>query len=264
MLGIADHGRVRVMTLNRPEALNAFNEALCDVATEALIAAADDARVAVVVITGTGRAFSTGTDVVEMAAYASGADVPRGKHGFLGFIDWVAAFPKPLICAVNGLGVGLGATMLGYADLVFMSSEARLRCPFTALGVTPEAGSSFTFPLLMGRQEASWMLLSSEWMSADDCARIGLAWKICAPDRLLEETLAHAQVLATKPIASLIESKRTIVASLAEPIAQARQRENEAFGRLMGTPANIEGLTAIAERREPDFVSIDEREASDA
>jgi enoyl-CoA hydratase/carnithine racemase len=99
-------------------------------------------------------------------------------------------------------------------------------------------------------------------MSADECARIGLAWKVCEPERLLDETLEHAQVLATKPIASLIESKRTIVASLAEPIVQARQRENEAFGRLMGTPANIEGLTAIAEKREPDFVSIDERDAT--
>ena len=175
-----------------------------------------------------------------------------GRHGFLGLTDQLAAFAKPLLCAVNGLAVGIGATMLGYADLVFMSTEARVRCPFTALGLAPEAGSSFTFPALMGRQKATWMLLSSEWFSADECERVGLAWKLCAPEALLEETLAHASILATKPIASLVESKRTITAALAEPIAAARARENEAFARLMGTPANIEALTALAEKREPE------------
>jgi enoyl-CoA hydratase/carnithine racemase len=263
MLQIADHGRTRLLTLERPEALNAFNEELCDLATDALIAAADDPRVAVVVLTGTGRAFSSGTDVVEMAAHAAGEDVPRGRHGFLGFIDQLAAFPKPFVCAVNGLALGIGATLLGYADLVFMSTDARVRCPFTALGVAPEAGSSYTFPALMGRQHASWVLLSSEWISAEECQRIGLAWKICAPDDLLDEAMAHATVLATKPIASLVESKRTIIAALAEPVAEARARENAAFARLMGTPANVEALAALAERRQPDFVAVDERQASD-
>jgi len=261
MLQIADHERVRVLTLDRPEALNAFNEALCDLVSDALISAGDDPGIAVVVLTGTGRAFSAGTDVVEMAALAAGESVPRGRHGFLGLVDQLVAFPKPLICAVNGLAVGIGATLLGYADLVFMSTDARVRCPFTALGVVPEAGSSLTFPLLMGRQDASWTLLSSEWLSAEECKRVGLAWKVCAPEQLLDDVLTHAAVLATKPIASLVESKRTLTAALAEPIARARDRENEAFARLMGTPANVEALTALAERREPDFVAIDEQHA---
>jgi len=125
--------------------------------------------------------------------------------------------------------------------------------------VAPEAASSFTFPLLMGRQRATWALMSSEWMSAAECHEAGLAWKVCDPDELIDETMAAARLLAAKPLASLLECKRTICAALAGPIAEARARENEAFRRLMGSPANVEGLTALAERRPPDFVGVDTR-----
>jgi enoyl-CoA hydratase/carnithine racemase len=256
VLDIRDTDRIRIITLNRPDALNAFNEALYDATTEALMAAADDPTVAVVVITGTGRAFSAGTDVVEMAQRNSGSIEP-GKHGFPGLIDQLAAFPKPLISAVNGLALGIGTTMLALSDLVFMSTDARCKCPFTSLAVAPEAASSFTFPMLLGRHNATWALMSSEWLSAEDCKEMGLAWRVTEPDQLMEETLRHARVLSSKPISSLVECKTTIVASLQEPIAAARERENQAFQRLLGKPANIEALTALAERREPDFVAID-------
>ena len=117
-------------------------------------------------LTGNGRGFSAGTDLLEMHERATNPDFVAGKHGFLGLIDALVEFPKPLICAVNGLGLGIGATILGFADLAFMSTEARLKCPFTSLGVAPEAASSYLFPRLMGRQDAAWMLLSAEWVSA--------------------------------------------------------------------------------------------------
>lgn len=262
MIRIHDDRRVRTLTLDRPDALNAFNEALYDAMAEALIAAAADPSIAVVVITGTGRAFSAGTDVVEMAARISG-DAVDGTYGFLGMVDQLVAFPKPVLCAVNGLALGIGATMLAFADLVFMSTDARIRCPFTSLAVAPEAASSYTFPLLLGRQHASWVLLSSEWFSADDCARMGLAWRVCEPDRLLDETLEHARVLARKPLASLIETKRTIAAGHRDAVAAARERENQAFVRLLGQPANIEAFQAMAEGREPDFVTVDTKHPVD-
>jgi enoyl-CoA hydratase/carnithine racemase len=140
VLEITDVDRIRTIRLDRPDALNAFNEALYDATADALIDAAADNSVAVVVITGTGRAFSAGTDVVEMAQRNSGG-VENGRHGFPGLIDQLVAFPKPLICAVNGLALGIGATMLALSDLVFMSSDARVRCPFTALAVAPEVGA---------------------------------------------------------------------------------------------------------------------------
>jgi enoyl-CoA hydratase/carnithine racemase len=261
MITIDDAERIRLITLDRPEALNAFNAALYDATTDALTAAAADPGTAVVVITGTGRAFSSGVDVLEMAGFASG-EITAGRDAFPRFIDTLQAFPKPVFCAVNGLALGVGATMLALVDLVFMARDARVRCPFTALAVAPEAGSSFTYPMLMGRQRASWALMSSEWLSADDCRDAGLAWKVCAPDRLLDETMAHARILAGKPISSLIETKRTIIAGLQDSINAARERENAAFGRLLGEPANIEAMTAFAEKREPDFAAVDAQHAA--
>ena len=257
MLDISDDSRVRVLTLNRTEALNSFNEALYDATTEALLAAADDHSVAVVVLTGAGRAFCAGTDLIEMARRSQGDPTfVAGRHGFGGMIDLLTVFPKPLIVAINGIGVGIGATILGYADLAFMSSAARLRCPFTSLGVAPEAASSFTFPQLIGRQNATWALMSSEWLSADDCVAMGLVWRQCEPGELMATTLDHARTLAALPISSLIETKRTIVESQRDPIVAARARENAAFAKLMAGPANAEALRAFAEKRPPDFTSL--------
>ncbi|CAB4859123.1 unannotated protein [freshwater metagenome] len=257
MIKLRDEGRIRVLTLDRPEVRNAFNEALYDAATDALIAAATDPGIAVVVITGAGQAFSSGADLMDMAQRNSGSFV-NGRHGFPGFVDQLIAFPKPLLCAVNGLALGIGATMLALADLVFISSEARVRCPFTRLGVAPEAASSVTFPRLLGRQNATWALMSSEWLSAAECVQMGLAWRECAPDQLLAETMRHAAVLASKPINSLVECKRTIVEPMLAELAAARERENDAFMVLLGGPANTEALMAFAERREPDFTMIDD------
>lgn len=257
MLRIDDADRIRTITLDRPEALNAFNEALYDATTDALLDAAADPSVAVVVITGSGRAFSSGTDVVEMAMRTTDPDFQAGRHGFPGLVDQLTSFPKPLLCAVNGMALGIGATMLGFADLVFMSREARIRCPFTDLAVAPEAASSYTFPVLLGRQDAMWVLLSSEWFDAESCQRMGLAWKVTSPEDLLEETMRHARVLAGKSIPSLMASKRVVNAAAAEAVAAARARENDAYEVLLGAPANLEAFAALAERRPPDFVSVD-------
>src|SRR3954464_1194402 len=201
---IDDSARVRTLTLDRPDALNAFDEALYDATAEALLAAAEDPGVAVVLMTGNGRAFSAGTDLLEMHRMATDPDFERGKHGFPGLVDALAEFPKPLVCAVNGLGLGIGATVLGFADLAFMSTTARLKCPFTSLGVAPEAASSYLLPRLAGRQNAAWMLLSSEWVDAEEAHRMGLAWKVCEPDELLAEARRHAEILASRPIPSLM------------------------------------------------------------
>ena len=256
VLQIDDQARVRTITLDRPEALNAFNEELYDATADALLAAAEDPAVAVVLLTGNGRGFSAGTDLLEMHKLATDPTFARGKHGFLGLLDALAAFPKPLVCAVNGVGLGIGATILGFADLAFMSATARLKCPFTSLGVAPEAASSYLLPLLVGRQNAAWMLLSAEWVSAAEAKEMGLVWRVCEPEDLLPEARRHAEVLAGRPISSLVAVKRTMTEPLREGIAAARQRENAAFAELMGGPANIEALTAFAEGREPDFTQL--------
>lgn len=253
---VHDENRVRTLTLNRPDALNAFNEALYDATAEALLEAAADPGVAVVLLTGAGRAFSAGTDLLEMHQMATDPGFQRGKHGFPGLLDALAGFDKPLVCAVNGVGLGIGATVLGFADLAFMSTTAKLKCPFTSLGVAPEAASSYLFPQLLGRQNAAWMLLSAEWVGAAEAHEMGLVWKVCEPEELLPTSRRHAEILAARPISSLRAVKRTMVEPVRAQIAAARERENACFAELMGGPANLEALTAFAEGREPDFTAL--------
>lgn len=249
MLQITDHKRVRTITLNRPEALNAFNESLYDATCVALRDAAISPEVAVVILTGAGRAFSAGTDLAELEARINDPDFQPGEYGFAGLVSALADFPKPLICVINGMGIGIGATILGYADLAFMSKTARLKCPFTGLGVAPEAASSYLLPALMGRQNAAWMLMSSEWISADQALAMGLVFGIYEPDELSSEATRHAEVLAQHPIPSLLAVKRTLAAPYAEGIADARAREEACFADLMGAEANNNALRRFADRR---------------
>jgi enoyl-CoA hydratase/carnithine racemase len=251
ILQIDDQNGVRTLTLNRPEVLNAFNEALYDATAEALLAAAKDPDIAVVLLTGAGRAFSSGTDLGEMQARVTDPDFAAGKYGFTGLIDALSGFLKPLICAINGVGVGIGTTILGYADLAFMSSTARLKCPFTSLGVAPEAASSYLLPQLVGRQNAAWLLMSSEWVDAEEALRMGLVWKVCEPAALLSEARRHAEILASRPIASLMAVKHTIVEPIRPEIAAASARENAHFAKLIGGQANSDALAEFSSRRGP-------------
>ena len=256
MIDIVDDGRVRTITFQRPEAKNAMNTEMWDGTAEAFLAAADDPGVAVVVLTGSEDSFSAGQDLIEMAQLATG-NGPEQKHGFAGLCRTLIDFPKPLILAVNGLGLGFGTTILGLSDLVFASTNARFKCPFTALGVAPELSSSMTFPRLLGRQNASWVLMSSEWISAERAKEMGLVFELCEPDDLMDQAMAAAHTLASKPISSLIETKATIVEPMRDAMLAAHERENAAFAKLMGTPANIEAMTAFAEKRQPNFDGIE-------
>ena len=119
MIEISTTNRVRLLRLSRPESKNAFNEALYDDLTEALIEADHDKNVAVVVVTGTGDSFSSGTDVVELGQRMGDSSFTPGKHGFPGLANKLIDFSKPLLCAVNGIGLGIGVTILGLSDMVF-------------------------------------------------------------------------------------------------------------------------------------------------
>ncbi len=245
---IDDENKVRTLTFNRPEALNAFNEAMYEATAAALKAAAEDPDVAVVLLTGAGRAFSAGADLREMHSRVTDPQLAGRKSSFTAMVEALSGLPKPLICAVNGVGVGIGATILGYADLAFMSSTARLKCPFTSLGVAPEAASSYLLPRLMGRQNAAWLLMSSEWIGAEEALRMGLVWKVCQPTDLQSEARRHAQILASRPISSLMAVKRTIVDPIRPDILAASARENAYFAELMGGQANADALADFTGR----------------
>jgi enoyl-CoA hydratase/carnithine racemase len=249
ILQVDDQNRVRTLTLNRPDVLNAFNEALYEATAEALRMAAEDPDIAVVLLTGAGRAFSAGNDLREMQARITDPEMANQGSHFTAMIEALTRFPKPLICAVNGVGVGIGTTILGYADLVFMSATARLKCPFTSLGVAPEAASSYLLPQLIGRQNAAWLLLSSEWVGAHEALAMGMVWKVCEPEDLLAEARRHAEILASRPIPSLIAVKQSIVEPTRPDIVAATERENAHFAELLGGQANAAALADFTAKR---------------
>lgn len=250
-LNIHTENRICVVEMNRPEALNAFNNRLMDELADAFLEAEEDPQVNVLVLTGAGRAFSAGADLQEM-----GSATDKPKHGFPGLLDAIFNFSKPFMIAVNGVGAGIGATICGLADLVYISDQARLRCPFSTLGLTAEAASTYTFPRLMGRQRATWFLLSSEWMSGAECVEAGLALELCSPEELMPRTLNQAATLGALPLASLQKTKSLMMQHTRESMRAAAEAENVGLASLMGGPANREALAAFREKRDADFSDL--------
>lgn len=259
VLRVENQGRVRLLTLDRPAALNAFNDELYDAVREALIAAAASPDAAVVVVTGEGRAFSAGQDLAELDHPPSYEDGVR--HGFAPFIETLESFPKPLVAAVNGIGVGIGLTMLPHCDLVLIADEARLRAPFVSLGVTAEAGSTHLLPAAMGWQETAHLLYTASWIDAARAVELGLAWRSVPRVRLLEETLEVANEIAKMPVASLVGTKKLLLAGRLGAVREARERENVTFGRLARGPANREAIAAFREKRDPDFSRLPQEDS---
>jgi len=244
---------VLVLTLNRPEKRNAFNHRLwCDL-RDALVEAWRSDAVRVVVITGAGKAFSAGQDLGEMSR---ATPVEEAGHGFSSFMDRLCDFDKPLIAAVNGLGVGIGLTLLLHCDYVYIARGARLRPPFVTLGVVPEAASSYLFPALLGYRRAIDLLFESDFIDAERAVDLGIATKLCEPADLLPTALERARVLARKPLGALRWTKRLLLATRAEQVRAARAREDEAFRYRVGSPENLEAITAFFEKREPDFSQV--------
>jgi enoyl-CoA hydratase/carnithine racemase len=226
-----DHDGIRLLTLDRPEALNAFDSALYREAGTAIEAARTDDAVRVLVITGAGRAFSAGQDLKELERLAAGEQI---ESGFPVLLDALCSFDKPIVAAVNGVAVGIGFTMLAHCDLVIAAETARFRTPFASLGVAPEAGSSYLFPLRMGWQRAARVLFTDAWLSAGEAVEHGIALERCPDDAVVSRALELAGTIASAPLGSLRAIKATMLAGQADAVAAARAREDAAFAQLLG------------------------------
>ncbi len=243
---VEDDAGVRLIAFNRPGVRNAFDAGMYGAVTGALVAALDDEGIRAVVLTGRGTAFTAGQDLREMAAMATGAGGPEAGSGFQGLMDVIVSFDKPLLAAVNGVGVGLGCTLLAHVDMVLMDEEARLRVPFAELGVPPEAASSWLLPERMGWQQASAMLLASEWIDARQAVQAGLALRMCPPGTVLADTEALARRIASFPPHATRQIKRLMMAARRQQIGEARTREEAAFAALFADPGNNPGATLTA------------------
>ena len=190
---------VRVLIFNRPTVRNAFDTAMYLELTAALRDADADEAVGAVVLTGSDGAFTSGVDLAEMAAIATGTKIEGSDRGFQGLLESLGDIAVPILAAVNGVAVGLGFTVLAHCDLVLVDRGARLRVPFSELGVPPEAASSFLFPAVMGWQRAARVLLTSDWVGAEELVELGLALQVCEPGTVRDETVALAARIASFP-----------------------------------------------------------------
>ncbi len=250
-------GGVRTLTMNRPAARNAFNNQQYRELRDALGDAAGDDGVRVVILTGAGDAFTAGQDLGEMAAAAGPREGRAGEHPFASCMERIIGFDKPLLAAVNGVGVGLGLTVLLHCDIVYIAEGARLRVPFVSLGVVPEAASSYLLPLRVGHQQAAEIFFTAGWVSSSQAVEIGLALRELPRAELLPAIHELADRIAVHPLGSLRHTKCLVQAARGDAIRAARAREDEAFVQRVGSPENVEAVRAFFEKRPPDFSNID-------
>ncbi|MFN8644217.1 MAG: enoyl-CoA hydratase-related protein [Candidatus Binatia bacterium] len=241
------HGHVRLLTFNRVDKRNAFDNPMYRATTAALQAAHEDPATRVVVLTGAGETFCAGQDFSEMHT-GDGAE-----HGFPACLRTLIDYDKPIVAAVNGVGIGLGLTILLHTDVNYIAEGARLRAPFVTLGVVPEAASSLLLPIVVGQQRAAELLFTARWIDAAESVAMGLTYAVVPRDRLLETAMAKAAEIAANPPAAVRHTKRLLRTWRRQAILDARQREDEAFAERLGTPENMEAIAAFFERRPPKF-----------
>jgi enoyl-CoA hydratase/carnithine racemase len=248
-----DDEGVLLVTLNRPEKKNAFHEPQWDALADCLNGAREDPAVAVVVLTGAGGNFSSGVD---LSSFGGEPPPPRADgrpSAFYACVDSVFDFDKPLLAAVRGVAVGGGCTLAVATDIVYVGESLRMRLPFANLGLVPEIGSSYTLQAAIGRQRASELMFTAEWIDAARAVEVGLAARCYPDDRVLDEALAKAHEIAQWPVSSLRAIKQTLQVAHRAGIEAAREAEDEAMRRLAGSPENLEAITAFLQKREPDF-----------
>jgi enoyl-CoA hydratase/carnithine racemase len=237
---------VRVITFDRPEVRNAFDTAMYRDVTAALREADADEAVGAVVLTGRGSAFTSGQDLAEMAAIATGTAVEGAGQGFTGLLDCLTGSSVPLLAAVNGVAVGLGFTLLAHCDMALVAADARLRVPFAELGVPAEAASTFLFPATMGSQHAARILLTSDWVGADELVTLGFALRSCDPGAVLDETVELAARVAAHPRGATRAITSLLRAARRDAVLDANRREQEAFARLLASAAQHGTLADFA------------------
>jgi enoyl-CoA hydratase len=208
---IEEHGPVRLVTLNRPEALNATNEKLHHALVGVWRHLAADEGARAVVLTGAGRAFSAGGDFRHMVDLWEDKAARRREIDAAGILlREMIDFPLPLVAAVNGAAVGLGCNLAVCSDIVLLAESAYIADPHVGVGLTAADGGAPTWPLLMGMLRAKEYLLTSARIPADQAVALGLANRVVPDDQLLDEAFTLARKLAAQPPQAIQSTKRAL------------------------------------------------------
>jgi len=241
-------GAVGLVTLNRPQALNALNEALLTELTDALHAFDGDETVNVMVVAGSERAFAAGADIKEMVE--EDAQGMRDHNPFAAFAR-LRSLEKPVIAAVSGWALGGGCELALSCDLIVASETARFGLPEVTLGVIPGAGGTQLLPRAVGSRLALEMLLNNRVLTAREALAAGMLNRVVPAERWLEEALDLAAEIAGRAPLAVRAAKRMLRRSLELPLSEGIAGEQKEFFNLFDSLDQKEGMRAFIEKRPP-------------
>jgi len=245
-------GAVALVSLNRPDSLNAFNAALRRDLLGAVRRVNDDDSVRAIVLTGEGRAFSAGADLTELPA---GGEVFRVEdqlnHEYRPSLMEIHEAPKPWISAINGACAGIGSALGMVCDLSVMAEDAYLYQAFAALGLVPDGGATWHLARTLGRKRAYEVIVTGEKIPAHKCLDWGLCNRVVPAEKLLEETMGWGQELAEKAPLSLRYAKQALNAAMEDPVDAVIGMEARLQHVCINSEDAMEGAAAFLEKRAP-------------
>lgn len=241
-------GGVAMVTLNRPEKLNAFDRAMCDDVVGALEQVTQSSQVRAIILTGTGRAFCAGADLGVLATDGESLVAAGKKIALL-----VRSARQPVLAAVNGAAAGGGANLALACDLRIASDRASIGQTFSLIGLHPDWGATYFLPRLVGTSRAFELFAGGDMVGAEDALRLGLFNRVVPHERLATETRALASELAGKPPLALALAKKAVYASESHSLSQMLDLELEHQLRCFASRDAREGFAAFLEKRSPSF-----------
>jgi enoyl-CoA hydratase/carnithine racemase len=247
---------VMLLTLNRPDRLNAWTSRMSSELADAIVTGNNDPEVGAFVVTGQGRGFCAGADIQDQFQSRLDGAAPSTAEDLPPVRDWVGLVRecKPIVAAVNGPAIGVGLTMILPMDFIVAAESAKLSCRFVKMGITPELASSHFLVQRCGWGHASDLALSGRTILGTEAAQIGLVDEVVADDSVLDRALERARSYAENPDGPLRMIKGLITANAVETdLAAVHRREMEALNTAFKEPAHQEAVQAFLEKRPPVF-----------
>jgi enoyl-CoA hydratase/carnithine racemase len=252
-------GKAGLITLNRPEKLNAWTGQMMAEMRDAIDRSMADRDVAAVVVTGAGRAFCAGADIATFAAVRERIDAGGDSHdqdaaAAANWVDYLRSLPKPTIAAVNGTAVGIGVTQILPMDIRIAADNARFGMFFVKMGLVPELASSALLPQMVGASRAIEWCLTGRFIPAEEAREAGLVSEVVPADVLVGRAIELAEQLSKNPAPAMAAIRKLLIeGQLSGDTVAVMRAEGEALDRSRRTPEHKEAITAFFEKREPDF-----------